>query len=193
MTTARWMSALGTLAIAALATSCATAPAATVPAIAPPTATVPPWATASPGATVPAATTAVSPAPPATTVATATGQAAATGTANPCLAYAASHAFIQLTTAVAAPDGSLTLTGHLATMSCGGPDDFHYNVATSTEVAHALPSATVQVLGTAGDTTAHTIPHAQLPSYLAIDHNTRVFIFAGPLSAMTALQEQFHP
>jgi hypothetical protein len=191
MTNARWISALGMLAIAALATSCATSSTTTatssVPAIAPPTATVPP------GATVPPATTAATPVPPATTVATATIQASTTATANPCLAFAASHAFIQLSTAVTAPDGSLTLTGHPATMSCGGPDDFHYDVATSTEVAHALPGATVQVLGTDGSTTEQTIPHAQLPSYLATDHNTRVFIFTGPLSAVTALQEQFHP
>jgi len=176
------------LAIAALATSCATSlsRSAAAPAALPASAT--PESASQPAAASPSATV-----PPATAVATATSQASTTATANPCLAFAASHTFIELTTAVAGPDGSLTLTGHPATMSCGGPDDFHYNVATTTEVAHALPSARVQVLGTAGGTTEQAIPHAQLPSYLATDHNTRVFIFTGPLSAMSALQEQFHP
>ena len=187
MTTARWMSALGMLATAAMATSCATSLSRSAAAPAALPASTTPGSASQPAAS-PSTTVA-----PATTVATATIQAAVTATANPCLAFAASHAFIQLSTAVTAPDGSLTLTGHPATMSCGGPDDFHYNVATSTEVAHALPGATVQVLGTDGGTTEQTIPHAQVPSYLVTDHNTRVFIFTGPLSAVTALQEQFHP
>lgn len=188
MTTARWMSALGMLAIATLATSCATSLSRSTAAPAALPASATPGSASQPAAASPSTTV-----PPATTVATATIQASPTATANPCLAFAASHTFMQLSTAVAAPDGSLTLTGHPATMSCGGPDDFHYNVATSSEVAHALPGATVQVLGTDGSTAEQTIPHAQLPSYLVTDHNTRVFIFTGPLSAVTALQEQFHP
>lgn len=44
-----------------------------------------------------------------------------------------------------------------------------------------------------GSTTEQAIPHAQFPSYLATDHNPRVFIFTGPLSVVTARQEQFHP
>jgi len=180
------------LAIAALTTSCATSlsRSAAAPAALPASGT--PGPASQPGTVSPPATTAATPVP-STTAAIPTASASATATANPCLAFAASHTFIELTSVVTAPDGSLTLTGHPATMSCGGPDDFHYNVATSSEVAHALPGVTVQVLGTDGSTTEQTIPHAQFPSYLATDHNTRVFIFTGPLSAVTALQEQFHP
>jgi hypothetical protein len=79
-------------------------------------------------------------------------------------------------------------------MVCGGPDDFHYDVATATETIHALPSAAVQVLAASSNgITDVPIDHAALPSYLTGDKNGRIFLVTGPVSGLTSLEEMFHP
>jgi len=144
------------------------------PASASPVATTTTEATAS---TAPAAST-----PPASSPA---------ATANACTKFATTHTFLYLTAATEHPDGSLTVTGNRATMVCGGADDFHYNFAAATVTGQVTPSAAVQVL----NASLQDIPitHAKFPSYLKTDMNVRVFIYSGPLAAITALSEQFHP
>jgi hypothetical protein len=171
-----------------------TVPAVTAPAVSAPGVTAP--ADTAPAVTAPAVASATAPAgsgpasaaPPATAGSTATA-----GSPGTC-AQAASRTFFQVTTAVAAPDGTLTLTAHPATMVCGGPDDYHYNVAAATETIHALPSAAVQILAAnSNGITDVPIDHAALPSYLAGDNNGRIFLVTGQVSGLTSLEEMFHP
>jgi hypothetical protein len=58
--------------------------------------------------------------------------------------------------------------------------------------AHVLASASVKVFPLP---TMHPVKIrlAKLASYLATDDDTRIFLITGPLRAITALQEQFHP
>jgi hypothetical protein len=127
----------------------------------------------------------------ATTPAAATPSARPTGTTNSCSRFAATHTFLHLTAAKENTNGALTVTGNDATMICGGPDDFHYDFASATVTGHLPSGGSLQVL----NTSLRLVPitYAKFPSYLATDMNVRVFIFTGPLTAITALSEQFHP
>jgi len=79
-------------------------------------------------------------------------------------------------------------------MVCGGPDDFHYDVASATVTVHAVPSAAVKVLATnSNGITDVPIAHVALPSYLAGDKNGQIFMVTGPVSGLTSVEEMFHP
>ena len=104
----------------------------------------------------------------------------------------ATDTFIHITAVTSGVDGALTLTGNPATLVCGGPDDSHYNVATSTESAHVNPGATITVFPVSAGHPESLSPY-KLSSYLATDDDTRIFLVTGPLSRITGLQEQFHP
>jgi hypothetical protein len=146
-----------------------------------------------------ASSTPVSAGPVATTTTEATASAStapgsspsATANATSCTKVAATHTFLYLTAATEHPDGSLTVTGSRATMVCGGADDFHYDFAAATVTGQVTPSAALQVLSPSLQLTP--ITHAKFPSYLKTDQNVRVFIYSGPLTAITTLSEQFHP
>jgi hypothetical protein len=125
------------------------------------------------------------------TAAGASAPATSTATTSACTAFASGHAFLHLTGAKENPDGTLTVTGVVATMVCGGPDDFHYDFGTGTVAGHVLASATIQVLNSALQ--PMPMPPAKFPSYLAGDMNVRVFANTGPRTAITALSEQLHP
>jgi hypothetical protein len=88
-------------------------------------------------------------------------------------------------------DGSLSLTGNAATMVCGGPDDFHYDFGSTTVTGHVSPAAALTVLSASLQDVP--IMHAKFPAYLAGDMNVKVFTYTGPLTAITAMAEQFHP
>jgi hypothetical protein len=93
----------------------------------------------------------------------------------------------------AAADKSLSIVGHPAALVCGGPDDSHYNVDTAhSSAGHVLATATIQVFPISTGA-PKTIPIGQLPSYLPTDDDTRVYLVTGALTAITELQEQFHP
>lgn len=158
-----------------------------------------PASAASPQASVsvaasPVAVATASSAAPSTAAGSAAGASApatSTTTTSACTAFASGHAFLHLTRATENPDGTLTVTGVVATMVCGGPDDFHYDFGTGTVAGHVLASAAIQVLNSALQPTPITL--AKFPSYLAGDMNVRVFTYTGPRTAITALSEQFHP
>lgn len=88
-------------------------------------------------------------------------------------------------------NGSLTVSGQIATMVCGGPDDFHYNFGSTTVTGHVVANANVRVL----NSTQQDIPIAlaKFPGYLVSDVNIRVFTYSGSLSTITALSEDWHP
>jgi len=88
--------------------------------------------------------------------------------------------------------GSLTLTGNPATLVCGGADDYHYNVATTTVTGHVIPGASIKVFPVSVMHPVAVGPR-RLASYLATDQDTRIFLVTGPLGRITGLQEEFHP
>jgi hypothetical protein len=107
-------------------------------------------------------------------------------------AQKAEHAFIQVTKVVSAADGGLTVTGNKATIVCGGPDDFHFNVASDSETGHVQPGADIEVFPVT-KMAQEKIAASELASYLATDEDTKIFLIGGSLSAISSLQEQFHP
>ena len=199
MTGTRILSACGATvlatALALAGAGCAATSSSTAPA-APPSSASPP--ASAPAAGVSPATATASPADSGTAavspVTTATGTrapAAGSTTSSACSAFASGHTFMHLTGAAANADGTLTLTGVVATMVCGGPDDFHYDFGTGTVTGHVLASAAIAVLSSTLQPTPITL--AKFPKYLASDMNVRVFTYTGPRTAITALAEQFHP
>lgn len=108
-----------------------------------------------------------------------------------CAKYAATHMFAQVTAVKANADGSLTVTAHHASVVCGGLDDLHYNIATVTETGTVTPAGTVRML--AGASQEQTVAHADVSSGLATDNWGRIFMVQGPLTAITALTEMYHP
>jgi hypothetical protein len=157
-----------------------TASAATTPAAA---------TTAAPAAPSPATSAPVASAPASAPVAT----VSAAGTVESCQQVAASHTYIYVAKATWNTDGSLNLTGQIATMVCGGPDDFHYAEATATVSAETSATAKLTVIGTSQNQEGEPITYQQFPGYIVNDQWTRVFEYTGPLTAITSLTEMYHP
>jgi hypothetical protein len=142
--------------------------------------------TSSPVAVTPTPTPTPTPAP------TATAPAASPAPSASTCAQLASRTFVHVTKVQAGTGGALTLTGNPAKLVCGGPDDSHYNVAATTVTGHVIAGAFIRVFPLAKMHPVAIGP-AKLASYLATDEDTRIFLVAGPLTAISGLQEQFHP
>jgi hypothetical protein len=112
---------------------------------------------------------------------------------NPTCAQRATLTFAQVLSATLSSGGGLSLVASAATLVCGGPDDYHYNVMSANESLTVVPGAVIQVLPITENMQLQTIPASQLSSYLATDNDTRIFEITGPLDAITRMQEQFHP
>ncbi len=153
-----------------------------------------PTATSAPRA--PGATTTsvpIAPAGPGTVEATSPpGAGRPAATTETCAQRAATNTFIRATRAAVSSGGSITLYGQSAALVCGGPDDLHYSIATTAESAHLLPGVTIErvVFPNGRD---EPISPVQLQSYLAGVPATGIFLVTGPLTAVTAVQEQYHP
>jgi hypothetical protein len=141
-----------------------------------------------------AATTApAEPTPTAPVTPTMTVNPGGTNDTTQTCAYRAAHdAYIYITKVQAAASGALTVTGQAAKLVCGGPDDFHWNPVTATETGHTVPTAKIETFPTS-KMAPESIAASQLAAYLKTDDDTKIFLIGGPLSAMTSLQEQFHP
>jgi hypothetical protein len=111
-----------------------------------------------------------------------------------CEIWARTHAFEYLKTAQRAADGAATLIAERATVVCGGPDDWHFVYGTATVTSFVLGNAIIQVLASTGaGIVFKTIPTTRLVKYLPHDEWTRTFQVTGPLDAITALEEIYHP
>ncbi len=132
-----------------------------------------------------------SPTGPASPIVGGTTSASPAATTAACAALAR-HTFLRITAVRSGINGVLTVTGHPASVVCGGADDYHYNLATMAVTWHVMQAAPIKVFPLP---TMHlvTITHAELASYLATDQDTRIFLVTGPISRITALQEEFHP
>lgn len=138
---------------------------------------------------------AVSPSPSGSVVPSASATASATATTQSCQSWAASHTFAEVYDSTFHKDGSLGLYLHPATVSCGGPDDLHYDISAKTVTATVVPSGTVQMLVTtpAGPADRPLSRKVDLDVLLGQDHWGRIFMVTGPLTAITALKEMYHP
>lgn len=116
----------------------------------------------------------------------------ASTSASPTCAQFAANTFLRISTATASADGSLVLTGNPATVVCGGPDDLHYSYAANVVTAHVLPGAAITIFDLP-DMSSKPIGQANLGAYLASDEGTHTFLVTGPLSAISGLQEEYHP
>lgn len=140
--------------------------------------------------------------PPASTATTAASSTAASSTTTSgtsssttiqTCAQRATETFIFIDSVAATTGGGFTLTVNAARLVCGGPDDFHWNTAATNVNATVLPGASIEVLGSPGSTQSAPIASDRFAAYMATDHNSRIFLVTGPLSMISALQEQFHP
>jgi cytoskeletal protein RodZ len=105
----------------------------------------------------------------------------------------ATETYVHVIAAKETTDGGLNLSGNPTTFVCGGPDDYHFNVATTIEAVLVAPGATIEVLPLEENMHLEKIPASQLAGYLQTDSDTKIFLVTGPLDAATELQEQFHP
>jgi hypothetical protein len=143
--------------------------------------------------TIASASAPAEPTPTAAVTPTMTVNPGGTNAATQSCAYRAAHdAYIYITKVQAAASGALTVTGQAAKLVCGGPDDFHWNTVTATETGHTVPTAKIETFPTS-KMAPEPIKASQLAAYLKTDDDTKIFLIGGPLSAMTSLQEQFHP
>ena len=105
---------------------------------------------------------------------------------------ARAHTFLHVTAARTAAGGSLTLTANPARLVCDARGDSHFAVASATVTGHVIRDASITVFpGSA--TRPESITPARLPAYLASHQDTRTFLVAGPLDAISGLHEQFRP
>lgn len=174
ITISRWMLVGAGMLATVSVTACSTAPASKL--AAPPSS----FAATSPAATATASPAAAAPEPSPTT----------RGTSS-CAQFAA-HTFLHLVSVTSEPDGWLTLTANPATVVCGGLDDLHYDLAADQVTAQVIPNASVTIFSLSSMQPV-TIAPSQLVNYLPTDSGTRTFLVSGPLSAITNLQEQYHP
>ncbi len=132
------------------------------------------------------------PTPAASSSSTSTTSTTSTTTPQTCAGRAA-ETFVFIDSVTQNSAGGFSVIDNRATLVCGGPDDFHWNSAPTTESSTVVQGATIEVLGSPGSTLAAPIAADQFVSYMATDHNSRIFLVTGPLDAITELQEQFHP
>lgn len=137
-------------------------------------------------------TSAATTAPSSPSATSGTAPATPGGTMDQTCAQKAKDAFVHITRVRSAPGGALIITGNPSALVCGGPDDFHFNVADSIETGHVVPGATIETFPVSRMAPERIQP-SQLASYLATDQDTRIFLIGGSLSAISSLQEQFHP
>jgi hypothetical protein len=141
-----------------------------------------------------APTPATAPASPAVTPTTSINPGGPNDASQTCAQMAAHNTYLYITQAQPAAGGALTVTASPAKLICGGPDDSHYDVAKNVETGHVVAGANIEVFPTTtGQMRDVPIKASQLNTYLKTDSDTKIFLIGGPLSAMTSLQEQFHP
>jgi hypothetical protein len=105
----------------------------------------------------------------------------------------AKDVYVHALSSVENSTGGLEVSGNPTTLVCGGPDDYHFNVASTTEVLTVDGGAAIEVLPLQENMHLETIPLSHFESYLKTDTDTRIFLVVGPSEAVIELQEQFHP
>jgi hypothetical protein len=111
-----------------------------------------------------------------------------------CEIWARTHAFAYLETAQHAAGGAAMVTARRAAVVCGGPDAWHFVDGTVQVTGFVEAGASIEVLASTGAGIGYRlIRSSRLVKYLPHDEWTRTFQLTGPLGAITALQEVYHP
>jgi hypothetical protein len=84
-----------------------------------------------------------------------------------------------------------TVSGHVVTLHCGGPDDFQFLVSATPETVSLRTNASITLLTLKPDFYIATLK--ELNNYLAHDEDGNIFRVTGPESGATALTAMFHP
>ena len=88
---------------------------------------------------------------------------------------------------------SADLYGHVAQLSCGGPDDSHYNVSATALTVTLVPTAKIILLSFAQGLRFFTGSPELLNNYVAADQDGNIFLVTGPTTAATGATAMFHP
>jgi hypothetical protein len=119
--------------------------------------------------------------------------AAASSSAAGCPEAVAANTYVRATSAHVAGH-AVEVTAIPARRVCEGPNNGHYELEPGTEQLTMAASATVVVLTTTQRGIGHeTVPATDLPERLVDDEFGRIFLVRGPSSAVTSLEEQYHP
>jgi hypothetical protein len=155
-----------------------------------------------PGSATSAATSTAASSTAASSTVTSTAGSAATSTATSapattssteCPAEIADNTYVRAESAHVQGD-SVVVTADPARRVCTGPNNGHYEIGTGTEQLTVPASATVTVLTTTSTGLGHeTVAPTDLPARLPDDRFGRIFLVDGPSSAVTSLEEQYHP
>jgi hypothetical protein len=84
-----------------------------------------------------------------------------------------------------------TVSGHVVTLHCGGPDDFQFLVQTTPETVRLRTNARITLMTLAPAFYSGTL--SELNNYLARDEDGNIFLVTGPNSGAAALRAMFHP
>jgi hypothetical protein len=84
-----------------------------------------------------------------------------------------------------------TVSGHVVTLHCGGPDDFQFLVQTAPESVSLRTNVRITLMTLAPAFYSGTLK--ELNNYLADDEDGNVFLVEGPNTGATALHAMFHP
>lgn len=124
---------------------------------------------------------------PATSTRTATTSVAA------CPEPIATNTYVRATSA-RAQGNTIVVTANPAQRVCGGPNNGHYELEAVTQQLTLTASATVVVLTRTPSGLGHeTVALTDFPQRLVDDRFGRIFLVRGPASAVTSLEEQYHP
>lgn len=125
--------------------------------------------------------------------ATATSTGTAATSAPGCPEPIATNTYVRAT-AARANGNTVVVTANPAQRVCGGPDNGHYEIGVVTEQLTLTAATTVVVLTTTPSGVGHeTVALTGLPQRLVEDRFGRIFLVRGPASAVTSLEEQYHP
>ena len=117
----------------------------------------------------------------------------ATASATGCPEAIADNTYVRAESA-RVEGSAVVVTADPAERVCEGPNNGHYEVAAGAEQLTVTSSATVTVLTTTTNGIGHrTVAATELPERLPDDRFGRIFLVQGPLSAVTSLEEQYHP
>jgi hypothetical protein len=84
-----------------------------------------------------------------------------------------------------------SVTGHVVTVHCGGPDDFQFIVHPTPVTVTLRKDAEIVLMN--AEPSYYEGDVAELNTYLSVDFDGNIFAVGGPDSAATELLAQFHP
>lgn len=123
----------------------------------------------------------------------ATSTAAATTSGTGCPEAVATNTYVRARSAHAERN-TVVVTADPARRVCSGPNNGHYELEGVTEQLTLTSSARIVLLTTTPSGLGHeTVAPSDLAQRLVADRFGGIFLVRGPASAVTSLEEQYHP